>query len=135
MSVKKLVDAGMKSKLTGGTALITSLGGTAIYNAHAPDMAALPYVVFSEQTGSPDNETPSDARTLIYWVRAYAANGSQADDIDALLSALLHNQVLTVSGYTNYGLQRETEIPTSEINSAGKRTYQAGAMYRVRIDQ
>lgn len=135
MSVKNLIDTAVYSRLTGGTALIAVLGGTAIYNTHAPDGASLPYVVYSQQTGSPDNLTPSDSRTLLYWVRVYSSSGAQAGTIDALVSGLLHKQTLTVTGYTNYGTRRETEISTIEIDDAGRRIYQSGAFYRIQIDQ
>lgn len=130
-----LIGSALFSKLSAGTALTTLLGGTFIYNTNAENEKALPYVVYSLQAGGPDNITPSDSRDLLYYVRAYSNDNSQAGSIDAAVSALLHNQVLTVSGYTNYGLMRETDIQTDELSAAGVRTYCAGAFYRILIDQ
>ena len=46
MSAYNALNTGIYSTLSGGTALTTALGGTAIYYQQAPDEAALPYVVW-----------------------------------------------------------------------------------------
>jgi hypothetical protein len=135
VSTRNVLDTAIQTKLTAGTALTSTLGGTFIYNTNAVDEKVLPYVVFSQQAGGPDNITPSDSRDLVYFVRGYSESNSQAGTIDAQISALLHNQVLTVTGYTNYGLMRETDVSNYELSSAGVRTYMAGALYRIMLDQ
>jgi hypothetical protein len=133
MSVHNALNTALFSKLAGGTALISALGGTAIYYAQAPDGAALPFLIFSNQAGGPTNDTPLDTRDQIVFVRAYAAAPLQAGSIDALASALLHRNSISVSGYTNYWTSRETELSTVENPPDGQRTYMAGALYRVRL--
>lgn len=135
MSVLNVTNAGIYSKLSANSTLITLLGGgTAIYYQQAPDNQALPFVVFSLQAGGPDNINPSDLRNQVYFVRGYAATPALAGSIDAQCSASLHGATVTVSGYTNFWTVRETEfaMPINEPN--GTRSNMAGAYYRIRLD-
>lgn len=133
MSVFNAVNASIYSTLGGGTALVTALGGTAIYQGAAPDHAALPYVVYSHQAGGALNITPDDMRDQIVFVRAYAATAKQAGEIDALCSALLHHRVLSVTGWTNFWTARETDVEQVITLADGRREHSAGAFYRIRL--
>jgi hypothetical protein len=122
----------LTSLLAGGTA------GTAIYNQQPPDNSTMPYVIFNRMGGGPDNNTPSDSRSYLYFVRAYVGGTSPtalAGTIDAQISALLHRKTLSVSGYTNYWTVRESDAPQTVDNlPSGERAYQSGAFYRIKID-
>ena len=134
MSTSNAVNAGMYSKLAAGTALTALLAGTtSIYYLQAPSNATLPYVVFNQQAGGPDNDSPIDDRSLVYYVRGYAVTPALAGSIDAQCSALLHRQSLTVSGYTNFWLARETDLQLVETPPTGEEIYSAGATYRIRL--
>lgn len=134
MSVQTALNTGLFSKLSGGTALVNALGGTAIYYAQAPDNVAYPYVVFSYQAGGPQNVTPSDMRDAVVYVRCYATAAAQGGTIDALVSSLLHGGSISVSGYTNYWTKREQDIALVETDAAGRIVYTSGGLYRIRID-
>ena len=134
MSVDNLLATSIYSKLTGGTALIAALGGTAIYRSVAPDTATYPRVVFSHMAGGPDNTNPSDMRTAIYSVICWSTSEAQAGTIDALVSALLHKQTLSVTGYTAFQCVRETEINVVEFPPTAEPVHGVGAQYRIRLD-
>lgn len=123
------------SNLTGGTALITALGGTAVYSDAAPDGVALPYVVYSYQAGGPENLTPSDLRSCLVYVRAYAASRQAAESIASLIFDRLYHTNLSLTGYTNFFTTCESEVVLIEHNPAGIPTYTAGGMYRIRFDE
>jgi len=123
------------SNLTGGTALITALGGTAIYSDVAPDAQALPYVVYSYQAGGPENITPSDLRSCLVYIRAYAATRQAAENIASLVFDRLNKATLSLTGYTNFWTSCESDIAYVEHNPAGVPTYVAGGMYRIRFDE
>lgn len=127
------LNAGIYTTLSGGTAL-AALVGTALYYQAAPDGAALPYVKWSYQGGGPLNITASDMRDLLIYARGYASTPDMAGSIDAAVSALLHRQTITVSGYTNFWTARETEVHLEETTPAGEHIFSAGAIYRVRLD-
>ena len=74
--MKELRDA-IYSQLSGGTALTSALGGTAIYHLHAPEGAALPYVVFGWQGGGDLNIDPNETNESVQFVRVYAATDAE----------------------------------------------------------
>lgn len=129
--------ASILAKLSAGTALISALGGTAIFYAQAKDHQALPYVVYSFASGSLENRTPRITTNQLMYVRAYAATAAQAGSIDALCASLLHQASLTVTGWLQpFQVQREQEIMQPDPpDAAGQITWAAGAFYRVRINQ
>jgi len=117
------------------SALTTLLGGTAIFYQQAPDHEAVPYVVWSYMAGGDENLTPSRMKNNVLFVRAYTSNQAQAGTIDAAIDALLHNQELTVSGWTNFWMARETDLSLIENPASGEKNYMAGGTYRVRLSQ
>jgi len=131
----RAVDAGLYSKLTGDTALVALLSaGTPVFQMEAPPNTDRPYVIFFSAGGGPDNITPSDLRSMVYGVKGIANTLTAAANIDARLDTLLHNQSITVSGYTNIWLAREIDVSTVEDAPDGNPIYQYGAYYRIRID-
>lgn len=123
------------SKLAAGTALTAALGGTAIYVDQAPDDASLPYVVFSHTAGGPDNLTPRDMRTHLWFVRAYSDNRASVNIYDGLIGDLLHKGSLSVSGWTTFWLVREEDFSLIENLPNHTNVFMAGANYRVRISE
>ena len=77
------LNASIYSKLSGGTALVSALGGTCIYHGIAPEGAALPYVVWSYVAGGHENMTPNESVNPVVYVRAYATTAKQAATLDA----------------------------------------------------
>lgn len=135
MTVRDAVDDAVYTTLSGGTALIAALGGTAIYNLQAPDDAALPYVVYSHVGGGPDNSIGSDIYDMSYYVRVFAKRNVQARTIEKLFDALLHRQSLSVSGYDNFWTVRETDAPSTVENLPNKeKVYSSGGYYLIRLD-
>jgi len=89
---------------------------------------------FFSAGGGPDNITPSDLRSLVYGIKAVSDTLLAAANIDARLDALLHNQSISVTGYTNLWLARETDVQFPETAPNGNPIYHYGAYYRIRID-
>lgn len=128
-------DEALRARLTGFAALTALLASAqAVYNAVTSASAALPYVVFSLNAGGPTNRTPRRAETLVYLVKGVAkADAARAADIDAQIDAALHNQTLTVVGWSNYWLTRESRVRFDEMDSGGKPIFHAGGLYRARL--
>lgn len=129
------LEAAIYAALAAGTALTTTLGGTAIYNVLAPRDKSLPYVVFSQQSGREDDETPRRTQTYRYLVKGVAhslvAAGTIADQVDGLL----RNNALTVSGWTTYWAHPETTVRYIEPTDAGEHIGHAGAVYTFRLSE
>ena len=127
------LNAAIYSKLSGGTALTTALGGTCIYHGVAPEGKALPYVIWSYVAGGHENMTPHESVNAVIYVRAYAADAKKAAQLDGYAAELLET-TLTMTSWNNFWLAREESIVLPEIDEAGKSTWSCGAYYRVRLD-
>jgi hypothetical protein len=127
------MDAAIFGELSGGAGLIGELGGTAIYNRIAPPEAGLPYVIFQWQGGGDENLTPSRMRNVVYVVKGVAGELSKAEAIDAECDALLHGQALSVAGWSNFWLARESDVAYVEVDESGRPVYHSGGLYRIRI--
>lgn len=128
------LETGLYNKLVGASGLITELGGTAIYNQRAPQTSGSKYVVFQWQGGGDENESPTRMRNLLYTVQAIATTKANASAVDVQIDTALHNQTLTVSGYTNIWCARETDINFVEEDAGGVPYYHSGGIYRIIID-
>lgn len=134
MSFYNELNSAINSRLTGGTALVSALGGTAIYHGGAPDESALPYVVWNHQASNRDNWTPSESAQSVLYVRAYAATAKKAGQIDDCVADLMKTN-LTLTGWTNFWLAREEEFLLPEKDETGSTTWMCGAYYRIRLDK
>jgi hypothetical protein len=135
-------DAALLSRLAGGTALTSQLahvvnGGTApaIFHGQAPEGQPLPYVCYSWQGGGDENQSAHRTKNGLEFVRAYASTATQAGSIDASIDALLHGVPLTVTGWADLKLNRETDLETVENPPNGTQVYMSGGFYRVLLER
>lgn len=135
MSVQNALNTAIYNKLSGGTALVSLLGGTAVYFGQAPDGTNPPYVVWSYSATNRENITPSEMENSLVLVLGYSPNAALAGSIDTQVSALLHKQTLSVTGWTNFWTARETGLHLPQVDDAGNTTWVSGAYYRIRLDQ
>lgn len=133
-NVISALEVGLYNKLVAQASLITALGGTLIYNAMAPQNPGSKYVVYNQQGGGDANESPTRMRDLLYQVKGIATTKAIASTIDSAIDDALHNQTLTVSGWTNIQLMRISDINFIEPDAGGVNRYHAGGIYRVIID-
>lgn len=120
-----------------GTALTSLLAGTtSIFHMQAPEGATLPYVVFNLQGGGDENLDANRTKNLIVFVRGYSeSSAAQAGSIDAQIDTLLHLSPLTVSGWTNIWMGRETDVETVEVQENNQLIWMQGGLYRVHLDK
>ena len=121
-------------------AIYSKLAGTvtnarsAIYSPAAPDNATMPYIVWDYTADIDENANPNRSKNDLVFIRAYAATKAAAATIDGQIDGLLHMKPLTVTGYTNFWLARESGYSLVETGPSGRKTYMAGAEYRVRLE-
>ena len=129
------ISTGIYSKLSADSTLTATLATTtSIYAIKAPKDAAYPYIVYSLFYGAPENITPSDLQSHIYFIRAYAASALTAGNIHAKVAALLHKGSVTVSGFTNIWTALEEEYEGDEVNETGNTIFVRGGGFRIRLD-
>lgn len=126
--------AALYTTMNGGTALTALLASTtSVYDTQAPDVAALPFVVFSHQGGGPDNLAPVNLESNLWYVRAYSASGMKAaSEIMTQIDALLHRKALAITGNTTFWCNREENIKLVENLPNGGKIWSAGGIYRIR---
>lgn len=132
-----VLSAGVYSRLQGASALTSLLAGTtSIYHLQAEEGESLPYVVFSTQGGGDTNDTSNRVKNIVVFARAYSGvSAAQAGSIDAQIDTALHLTPLTVSGWTNIWLARETDLETVTTEPDGQKIYMSGGMYRAMLDK
>lgn len=132
-----VLNAALYTRLQGSASTYLS-GTTAIYYKQAPEDAALPYIVWNIQGGGDENLDANRTKNLVLFIRAYArgaGSAALAGTIDNQIDAALHLNPLTVSGWTNIWLARETDIELVDLEPNGTQIHTAGALYRVRLDK
>lgn len=115
----------------GGTA---TTAGTAVFFLQAPDNQPLPYIVFDYTADLDENMTANRTKNSVLFIRAYASTQAQAGTIDGQVDALLHFKPLTVTGWSNFWIARESGYSMTEVDAAGRKSYMVGGEYRVRLD-
>jgi hypothetical protein len=129
------LETALYNALVGASGLITELGGTFIYNKQAPQNPNDRYVIFSQQAGGDVNDTPIRERNVLYTVMGIALTQEKAAAIDTDIDTALHLAELTISGWSNLWLARETDININQIDSGGVTRYHVGGIYRVIMDK
>jgi len=136
MSIQNELNTAIYNKLAAGTALITLLGGTALYFMQAPEDTALPFIVWNSQGGGDENLSGIRLKNLLVQVRGFASSPALAGSIGSQIDSLLHGQSLTVSGgWVNFWLTNEQDISLVETPRDAKPIYSSGAVYRIRLDK
>lgn len=129
------LNTAIHNKLIGSTALVTALGGTAIYYIQAPEGQATPFVVWSYQSSGAENINPSSLHSSLIFIRCYDTNPARAGTVDGLIDAAINGQTLTVSGWTNYWTAREEDFVIIENPPSQAPIYAVGAFYRINMDK
>lgn len=123
------------SKLTntsGITNLLASSG--AVYLQQAPQGATYPLVIFQTMAETDDNQTRRRAKQLLVLVKAVSlVSIKEAGAIDDAIDAALHGLPLTITGWTNFVLWRESSVEYIEDLPGGGVAYTQGGVYRLRL--
>ncbi len=125
------IDTAFRAKLTGYSALTALVGTANIFNLQAPPGVALPYVVFYLASGQIPNIVPRDTLNDLYRCEGLATSRGSAEAIHQQIYAALHEQSLTITGWTNYWLACEDRYTLYE-NVEGNPRYRYGGVYRVK---
>lgn len=134
----RAVDVALNSRLAAdlGTAgTLGVLGCTGVYRFQAPQGSVEPYVVFQQQAGTDSYAfSARDARSLVYLVKAVDAStsGLRAAQMAERIDSLLTDKPLSLSGWTNIRLRRESDVEYVEVD-AGKTYQHYGALFRVDV--
>lgn len=129
------LETGLYNALSGYSGLTTLLGGTLIYNKQAPQNPGTAYVVFQWQGGGDENLQLNRSRNVLYTVRAIADTQEKAAAVDTQIDGALHNQTLTVSGWSNINMVRTDDISFVESTDVETPLFHVGGIYQIQIDE
>ena len=131
------LEAALKTILTEASTVTSLLASaSSVFNALIPAGYGYPAIVFNYQGGGDINDTPTDAADIVYQIKGISAVSMyQAGLISAALHAVLHNNTLTVSGWTNFWCARDSIVRYIEIAPDGKNYYHSGGLYRIGISK
>lgn len=123
------------TRLAANSALITELGGTAIYERFVPASVSLPYVLFMENSGGNDNDAPRESRDLRITVKGVSSSYSQAKRIAAQIYSSLHEAEASMSAGSGWDIYRCQHTVDFEFTDKVETTqeYHVGGLYRMRI--
>ena len=116
-----------------GTLTTALSAATAIYESFAKKGVALPYCIYQHMGGGDENLTPSRMLNEVWLVKGVSESLAAAKTIAAAIDDVLHDQTLTVSGWTNFWTARENAVKYAEVGDDGKPIYHRGGLYRIRL--
>ncbi len=134
------IKARLFEKLTGAPALTALLAGTAaVYDSVAPEGSPFPYLVFNQQAAPSENLDANDRGSWHYQIQAIGTAGLQeawkiAGQVDAIMQPTYAGgagTIIAIQGFNTLDQRRTEWIEYVETDSAGKRYYHAGAIYRL----
>lgn len=108
MATYPSLDAAVFSLLSGATA-ITDVVGTKIYNLQAPSGVSLPYLIFYLGSGVIPNTEPRDTINNVYRIESRQTTRAGAETLHNAVYSAVHEQALTIAGWSNYWLVCEGE--------------------------
>lgn len=129
--IQNALDAAIYTRLTGGTALMAITATW--YQEIAPTDATMPYGVYRFVSDSPDDVvgTQGDVLDYDFVVVDNSRSADRSGSARAEVHALFHDLPLTVSGFSNIGVQR-----TAVFRLLGDdRIWETGETIRFRLDR
>lgn len=132
------VKTAVYNKLAGASALTALIGGSAnprIYHRQAPSGADRPYVLFDLASGLKPNQSPHDDINWVYRVGAWDDDSAQAEAVHNVIYSVLHQQKLSISGWTNYwtACDQVSYPPSEDVD--GHHFFQVVGDYRVKASK
>jgi hypothetical protein len=107
-----------------------------IHEGEAPRGAKMPFLMYSVAYAPFDYQWGSVMQLIGIDVFAFAENGVDAGNIDALVLTRLHDAELSVTGQSTLICRRVADVVIPPyVDEEGKRIHQVGGTYEVWTDQ
>jgi hypothetical protein len=73
---------------------------------------------------------------MLYQIKGVSnVSMASAGSIDTQIDTLLHDTPLSVAGWTNFWIMRESSVRFTEVDGSGREFYHSGGIYRIRLTQ
>ena len=114
----------LKAALTGG-----------VHEGIAPQATRYPFLTYQLHYAPYNYIWGSVMKYVGFDVFVWAENSVDANNVDALAAAALHDASLSVAGQSTLICRRTSDISSVDVDEEGKRIYQVGGTYEVWTDQ
>jgi hypothetical protein len=104
---------------------------TGFYEGFAPSATAYPFVTYTVAFAPYDFAWGSVTIRTAFDVNVFAENPVDANNIDALVLAALHNVELSVTGQSTLICRRVGDLSSQDVDEEGKKVYQVGGTYEI----
>ena len=107
-----------------------------IYEGFAPSSKPYPFLVYNLVYASYDFLwEPGAVMRSSFDVSVWAENSVEANNLDGLVIATLHDVQLVVAGQTTLLCRRRADLSSVDVDDQGTRVYQMGGTYDIWTDQ
>jgi hypothetical protein len=113
---------------------VVTTGGTVdmkFYEGFAPSDTDYPFVVYSLVYAPYDFVWGAHTIRTAFDINVYSGNPVDANNIDALVLAALHDQDIVVSGQSTLLCRRVGDLSSQDVDAEGKKIYQIGGTYEI----
>lgn len=133
-AIMRLIEGALYGRLSADATLTTLGVGLRVYDTLAPGGTPMPYVIFQQTAGGDENDAPRRAVDVVFRIEAISDVQDSARQIASRIDELLHNQPLTLTGWSNYAIENQRLFNRVDTVQ-GNQYYRKGAFYRVRASK
>jgi hypothetical protein len=117
-----------------GASTVTDLVGTDIWRLQAPEGTDTPYIVYYSANAQWPNTTPRDDVNDVFRVECVGGTRQEAENVLDAAQGVLHEQSLTIPGWSNYWLACERVAELVE-NHEGRQLWRYVGDYRMKASK
>lgn len=115
----------------GANSNLATLVGSRMYDSQAPFGTPKPYLLFQHIAGGEENNSPRDDVEVVYQIEVVAATLAQARNGRRYIHDALHNEELTIVGWSNYKMMAGRLIGGDPANVEGEQNWRRGQDYDI----
>jgi len=128
--IKRALVAEMRSNLT-----LKSAAKGGFHEGFAAEKVDYPFVVYNHVPTPYEYDWTSVMIPATFDVFVFHWNPVEANNLDALVVATLHDADLAVDGQTTLYCRRVADLSSTDVDEEGKKIYQVGGTYQIWTDQ
>jgi hypothetical protein len=107
-----------------------------LHEGFAPELTPYPFITWQPFPTTPRVYTWGSVMALArYDIRAVSRNSVEAENLDALCSAVLDEANLSVEGQSTLICRRVADLRSQDVDEEGQKVYMIGGTYEVWTDQ
>ena len=127
-----LIQTALVNKLLANSSIAA---GGGVWELPAPEDVPYPFYTFFPQSLTDMNQSPRRGVEALFLVECWSDSLSQVRAGAGYIDTALHDQELTISGWSNWRLTHDSILLLPPEQIAGRLIYRRGGVYRISIDR